>query len=89
LTAAWRTPVLLWWIFDMAGPVSLLRWVGTYLSFTWQSLIGFLLGWLPAIEHPLRKLLADRYPRVWLRVLSTIYAVTEGIGRPYRSRSVI
>ncbi len=88
LTAAWRTPILLWWIFDMAGPVSLLRWVGTYLSFTWQSLIGFLLGWLPAIERPLRDALEERYPWLWLRILSTIYAVTEGIGRPYRSRSV-
>lgn len=88
LTAAWRTPILLWWIFDMAGPIALLRWTGTYLSFTWQSLIGFLLGWLPAIERPLRNALEARYPWLWLRVLSTIYAVTEGIGRPYQARSI-
>jgi len=87
ITAAWRTPILLWWIWDMAGPIDLLRWVGTYLNFTWQSLVGFLLGWLPAIETPLRNGLSNRYPRLWLQALSTIYAVTEGIGRPYRRRS--
>jgi len=88
LTAAWRTPILLWWILDMAGPIALLRWVGTYLNFTWQSFIGLLFSWLPAIERPLRDVLEKRYPRLWLQVLSTIYAVTEGIGRPYRSRSL-
>ncbi|MEM1426097.1 MAG: flavin-dependent dehydrogenase, partial [Cyanobacteria bacterium P01_H01_bin.130] len=29
LTAAWQNPTLLWWIFDSAGPVDLLRWLGS------------------------------------------------------------
>jgi len=85
LTAAWRTPILLWWIWEMAGPWDLMRWLGTYLGFTWQSLLAFFLSWLPAQETRLRDLLEARSPRLWLRVLALIYSITEGVGRRYRS----
>ena len=82
LTAAWQNPALLWWILDSAGPVDLLRWLGSYLSFTWVAFLGWLFGWLPGFAAQIQSWLEPKFPAVWLWVLARSYAVTDGLGRP-------
>ncbi|MEC4986194.1 MAG: flavin-dependent dehydrogenase [Oscillatoria sp. PMC 1068.18] len=83
LKAARKNPALLWWIWEMAGTKDLFRWLGSYLSFTFDSLISWLLmGWFPNLLRQLKPQLEKHYPGLWLRLLSLSYALTAGIGRP-------
>ncbi|MEC4894932.1 MAG: flavin-dependent dehydrogenase [Oscillatoria sp. PMC 1051.18] len=83
LKAARKNPTLLWWIWEMAGTKDLLRWLGSYLSFTFDSLISWLLmGWFPGLLRQFQPQLEKHYPALWLRLLSFSYALTAGIGRP-------
>ena len=81
LKAAFQNPALLWWIWQLAGPQDLFRWLGSYLTFTWQSFVGWLFGWLPGFAGWVQPWLEPRYPGLWLRMLAASYALTEGIGR--------
>ncbi|HIK32170.1 MAG TPA: flavin-dependent dehydrogenase [Oscillatoriales cyanobacterium M59_W2019_021] len=86
LKAAWQNPSLLWWIWELAGSRDLLRWLGSYFTFTWQALAGWLLGWLPQFGRWIQPWLEPRYPALWLGLLATSYDLTAGIGRPAVSR---
>ncbi|MDY6939857.1 MAG: flavin-dependent dehydrogenase [Cyanobacteriota bacterium] len=81
LKAAFQNPALMWWIWELAGPQDLLRWLGSYLTFTWQSFIAWLFGWLPSFAGWVQPWIEPRYPGLWLRMLAASYALTEGIGR--------
>ncbi|HEY9838211.1 MAG TPA: hypothetical protein V6D27_15075, partial [Vampirovibrionales bacterium] len=82
LKAAWQNPSLLLWIWELAGPKDLLRWVGSYLYFTLISLLGWLLGWLPGFVRTIQPALEPRFPGLWLWLLAQSYALTDGLGRP-------
>lgn len=82
LKAARLNPMLLWWIWDSAGPIDLGRWLGSYLVYTLTSLLGWFLGWLPAFERRVRPWLEDRAPALWFWLLAQSYALTWGLGRP-------
>jgi lycopene cyclase CruA len=88
LKAARRNPALLPWIWDMAGTKDIVRWLGSYLSFTVNALVsGLLRGWFPNFVRRLQPWMEKRYPALWLRLLAQSYALTAGIGRPERVRS--
>ncbi len=76
LKAAWQNPALIGWIWEMAGTKDMLRWVGSYLAFTWDAFIGFILmGWFPKLLEKLQPWLEVNYPALWLKLLSFNYTV--------------
>lgn len=83
LKAARRNPALIPWIWELAGTKDFLRWLGSYLSFTGNALVSWLLGgWFTGWVRRLQPWLERRYPGVWLRLLAQNYALTDGMGRP-------
>lgn len=87
LKAALRNPALLPWIWDMAGAKDIIRWLGSYWSFTRHSLVRWLLkGWFPGLIRRLQPWIERRYPAFWLQLLAQSYAITAGMGRPETAR---
>ncbi|WP_225910624.1 NAD(P)/FAD-dependent oxidoreductase [Thermoleptolyngbya sichuanensis] len=82
LKAARTNPALLLWIWELAGPADLLRWVGSYLSFTLAALLSWLFQWLPGFARQIQPWLEPRYPSLWLWLLARSYALTYGMGQP-------
>lgn len=83
IVAGWRNPLLLVWIWDMAGAKALLRWFGNYLNFGLNALISWLLvGWFPNLLNQGQPWLENRFPALWLWLLGQAYAVTYGMGKP-------
>jgi len=81
LKAARRNPALLPWIWELAGPNDILRWLGSYLNFTLHALVSWLLkDWFPNFLQRLQPWLENHYPALWLRLLAQSYALTAGIG---------
>jgi len=90
LTAAWKNPALLVWIWNMAGFSDLLRWLGSYLDFTVSSLISVLLmGGVPALLRSLQPWLENRFPALWLWLLAQSYAYTDGVGKTQASHATL
>ena len=88
LKAARRNPALLPWIWELAGIKDLLRWLGSYFSFTLHALASWLLrGWFPGVLRRLKPWIENRYPALWLRLLAQSYALTAGMGRPETVRT--
>jgi lycopene cyclase CruA len=84
LKAARRNPILLLWIWELAGAQALLRWLVSYFNFSWNALLSFCFGgWLPNFFRQLQPWLEPRYPKSWLRLLCQSYALTTGMGRPH------
>ncbi|PSB24724.1 NAD(P)/FAD-dependent oxidoreductase [Stenomitos frigidus] len=83
LTAAWKNPKLLLWIWDMAGAVDFGRWLGSYLDFTLTAFVSSLVrGWFPALLRQIQPWLEPRFPGFWLWLLAQRYNLTDGVGRP-------
>jgi lycopene cyclase CruA len=77
LKAARQNPALIPWIWEMAGTKDLLRWLGAYFEFTFDSLKNTLLkGWLPNWLKRSQPWLEKKYPILWLRLLSWKYQLT-------------
>jgi lycopene cyclase CruA len=82
LVAAWKTPRILFWIWDMAGPKDLLRWLGSYFDFTLTAFISSLIGaWLPGLLRSLQSWLEPRFPALWFWLLAQSYVYAGGLGR--------
>lgn len=89
LKAALKNPVLLYWIWDLVGPKDLLRWLGSYLSFTADGLINALFShWLPGVVRWMQPWVEPNYPRLWLWLLAHSYAVGYTMGQPRIERSL-
>lgn len=89
LRAARQNPSLLVWIWEMAGPADLLRWLGSYLDFTVQAFISALLrSWFPKWVRQNRAWIEPRFPALWLWLLAQSYAVTNGVGHPQSPQDV-
>jgi lycopene cyclase CruA len=83
LKAAWQNPSLLLWIWELAGPKDLFRWLGSYLDFTVSAFISALLrGWFPQWVTQIQSWVEPRFPALWLWLLAQSYAVTDGVGQP-------
>lgn len=88
LKAATRNPALLPWIWELAGARDIFRWLGSYWSFTVNSLVSWLFkGWFPGLLRRLQPWLENRYPVLWLRLLTQSYALTAGMGCPQKVMS--
>ncbi|MDX2098677.1 MAG: flavin-dependent dehydrogenase [Leptolyngbyaceae cyanobacterium bins.59] len=82
LKAAFINPVLLWWIWQLAGPKDLFRWVGCYLDFTLRAFLQAVVGfWLPTVVRALRSWVEPRFPGFWLWLVVQNYALTYGMGQ--------
>lgn len=87
LKAATKNPALLLWIWELAGPRDLLRWLGSYLNFGRHALISSLLSpWFPRFLNRVGFWLEPRNPGLWLWLLAINYAIATG--KP-RSRSQV
>jgi len=83
LVAARRNPALLLWIWEMAGSADLLRWLGSYLSFSMAAFISVLISsWFPTLLRQIQPWLELRFPALWFWLLARSYAYTDGIGQP-------
>lgn len=79
LKAAWMNPALIAWIWEQAGAKDFLRWVGSYLSFTLDSVIGVIFrSWFPQWLKNNQSWLEKRFPSVWLKALGFSYSLTTG-----------
>lgn len=86
IKAAWQNPALLLWIWDLAGPQDMLRWLGSYLSFTISAFISALIrSWFPSFLKRVQSWIEPRFPGLWLWLLTQSYAFTDGVGRPQAS----
>ena len=82
LKAAFTNPALLLWIWVVVGPRDLLRWLGSYWSFTVDAFVNALLqSWFPQFVRRLQPWLEDRFPSLWLGLLARSYAVTYSLGQ--------
>ncbi len=71
LKAATKNPTLLLWIWEMAGNKDLIRWLGSYWEFTGDSFKNLLFAsWFSQLIQQLPDGLQQRYPSLWLRLLS-------------------
>jgi lycopene cyclase CruA len=83
LKAAWKNPSLLVWIWQLAGPKDLLRWLGSYINFTLIAIASGLLGsWFPQWLRRHQRWLESRYPSTWFWLLARAYNLTYGVGQP-------
>ncbi|GAB4142827.1 MAG: hypothetical protein Fur0046_19570 [Cyanobacteria bacterium J069] len=82
LKAARTNPALLLWIWELAGTKDLLRWLGSYFSFTIAALMSWVFQWVPSFARQVQPWLEPRYPALWLWLLARSYALTYGMGRP-------
>ncbi|MBW4565469.1 MAG: flavin-dependent dehydrogenase [Mojavia pulchra JT2-VF2] len=81
IKAARKNPALLLWIWELAGPRDLGRWLGNYVNFGRHALVSAVLsGWFPHFLRKTAPWLETRYPALWLRLLTISYAIT--IGKP-------
>ncbi|MEH2076027.1 MAG: flavin-dependent dehydrogenase [Nostoc sp.] len=87
LKAARKNPALLLWIWELAGPRDLVRWLGSYFNFGRHALISALLSpWFGGLLNRVGFWLEPRNPGLWLWLLAINYAIATG--KP-RSRSQV
>lgn len=86
LKAASRNPALLGWIWQLAGPRDMLRWVGSYLNYTLQTLIGFVFSWFPEWLQANSRWLEKASPALFFGLLAQSYHLTYGMGQPLAAR---
>ncbi|MEH2127745.1 NAD(P)/FAD-dependent oxidoreductase [Nostoc sp.] len=87
LKAARKNPALLLWIWELAGPRDLVRWLGSYFNFGRHALVSALLSpWFPHFLNRVGFWLEPRNPGLWLWLLAINYAIATG--KP-RSRSQV
>ena len=82
LIAARKNPALLWWIWEMAGSQSLIKWLGSYWAFTLDSARkSIFITWFPDWLKESRSWLEKKYPSLWLKLLSFSYQLQYSAGR--------
>lgn len=75
IKAAWKNPALIGWIWQLAGPRDFLRWGGSYVNFTVDALLSWLLSWLPGLVTKMQPWLAANAPALYFRLLARSYAI--------------
>ncbi|MBD2610479.1 flavin-dependent dehydrogenase [Nostoc punctiforme FACHB-252] len=79
LKAAKKNPALLLWIWQLAGSKDLVRWLGSYLTFSRHALISTLLSaWFPQFLNQVGSWLEKRNPALWLHLQAINYAIATG-----------
>ncbi|MBD2485678.1 flavin-dependent dehydrogenase [Planktothrix sp. FACHB-1365] len=82
LKAARMNPLLLVWILDFVNFGEVVRWTKNFILFMVLSVVSFLFGWLPHFARQIQPWLEPRYPKLWMWLLTTSYALTDGMGKP-------
>ncbi len=76
MKAASKNPLLLVWIWELAGASDLLRWLWNYVDFSRHALVSTVLkGWFSHFLRQIQPWLEPRYPALWLRLLVISYAL--------------
>ncbi|WP_008309727.1 hypothetical protein [Leptolyngbya sp. PCC 6406] len=88
LTAATKNPALLGWIWGMAGAQDMVRWVGTYLNYTLQTFLSWLLSSLSVWLSGSRRWLEPTNPGLFFTLLALNNHLTYGMGRPPTQQAV-
>ncbi|MEH2287727.1 NAD(P)/FAD-dependent oxidoreductase [Nostoc sp.] len=79
LKAAYKNPALLLWIWELAGPRDLVRWLGSYFNFGRHALVSALLSpWFSRFLNRVGFWLEPRNPGLWLWLLAINYAIATG-----------
>ncbi len=79
LKAASKNPALILWIWQLAGSLDLLRWLGSYFNFGRHALISALLSrWFPRFLKWSQPWIETHYPGWWLHLLVINYAIFTG-----------
>ncbi|MEH1874982.1 NAD(P)/FAD-dependent oxidoreductase [Nostoc sp.] len=79
LKAASKNPALLLWIWQLAGPRDLGRWLGSYFNFGRHALVSALLSpWFGRFLNRIGFWLEPRNPGLWLWLLAINYAIATG-----------
>ena len=82
IAAAQQNPSLLLWIWDLAGPKDMVRWLVNYCLFSVLTLLSFVCGgWFPGWVQWLKPWLEPRFPALWFWLLAQSYLLTDGVGR--------
>lgn len=82
LRAALKNPALLQWIWQLAGPKDLIRWTGSYLTFTLYAFLSWALQGLPAFTQSVQPWLEPRLPALYFWLLAQSYGLTYNAGQP-------
>jgi len=86
IKAASKNPALLLWIWEMAGSKDLLRWLRIYFVFTLDAIKTFLLkGWFGNWLERSRFWLEEKYPSLWLKLISLKYSLNLPARKPHTS----
>ena len=88
LRAASRNPALLGWIWQLAGPKDMLRWVGSYLNYTLQTFLLWLFNWFPDWLDDNSQWLERTNPSLFLWLLAQSHHLTYGMGQPPAVQSI-
>ncbi|WP_204141993.1 flavin-dependent dehydrogenase [Halomicronema sp. CCY15110] len=88
LTAATKNPALLWWIWQLAGANDLLRWMASYLNYTWQTFILWLFSWFPTWLSGNEQWLEQVSPSLFFWMMAQSYHLTYGMGTPPPSQRI-
>ncbi|MEA5468395.1 flavin-dependent dehydrogenase [Spirulina sp. 06S082] len=81
IKAALMNPLLIVWIWKQSGTEDFIRWIGSYLTFTLEAILGFCFkGWLPGWLQRSQGWLEKKYPALWLRLSSFSDRLAAGIG---------
>ena len=87
LKAAKKNPLLVLWIWQLAGAKDLFRWVGNYIDFARHSIVSAVFGkWFGRFIRSIQPKLEPRFPALWLRLLAMNYALNAG--KPVNSQQL-
>ncbi|BAY13382.1 NAD(P)/FAD-dependent oxidoreductase [Calothrix sp. NIES-2098] len=79
IKAARKNPALLLWIWELAGPRDLFRWLGNYFNFGRHAFVSAVLsGWFPRFLQQIAPWVEPRHPSLWLQLLAINYAISTG-----------
>ncbi|NER78220.1 MAG: flavin-dependent dehydrogenase [Leptolyngbya sp. SIO1D8] len=88
LKAASRNPALLSWIWQLAGPKDMLRWLGSYLNYTLHTFFQWLFSWFPTWLDRNHSWIEKASPALSFWMLVQSYHLTYGIGQPPLEQTV-
>ncbi|HHP7232116.1 MAG TPA: NAD(P)/FAD-dependent oxidoreductase [Xenococcaceae cyanobacterium] len=81
LIAARKNPTLLWWIWQMAGSQDMFKWLGAYWAFSLDAVRKSLIdSWFPSWLKASQSWLEQKYPGMWLKLLSLNYQLKYSAG---------
>ncbi len=88
LKAASRNPALLTWIWQLAGPKDMLRWVGSYLNYTLHAFLMWIFSWFPNWLDKNSQWIERANPALFFWLLAQSHHLTYGMGKTPPAQSI-